>query len=126
MSKSTCARRQALVAAVLLAVAVFGPVGSQPASSADPGIIAYVKRSTGDIHLISPDGTGDRRLWTNPGQSGINGMLCLTWRPDGRELAFTSQHEQVCSCYESDVFAIGTNGADYRRVTNAPAFQRAR
>ncbi len=29
-------------------------------------VIAYVRRSTNDIHLISPDGTGDQVLWTYP------------------------------------------------------------
>lgn len=91
-----------------------------PASPAtDAGVIAYVKRPTGDIHLISPDGAGDRVLWTNPGPDSV--PIELTWRPDGRELAFSSEHELACSWYESDVYAIGYDGAGYRRVTNSPA-----
>ncbi len=131
MSKSMFTRGWTLVVAVvLLAVAVFEPVGGQPTSAspaadagptADEGIIAYVKRSTGDIHLISPDATGDRLLWTNPGPSGLNSVLYLAWRPDGRELAFTSGHELGCSWYESDVYAIGHDGSGYRRITNSPA-----
>ncbi len=95
--------------------------GSQSASSTDAGTIAYVKHSTGDIHVISPYGTGDRVLWTNPGLSGMDNVMYLAWRPDGRELAFSSEHEAACSWYDSDVYAIGYDGAGYRRVTNAPA-----
>ena len=47
--------------------------------------------------------------------------MYLAWRPDGRELAFSSEHEEACSLYESDVYAIGYDGAGYRRVTNSPA-----
>jgi TolB protein len=86
----------------------------------DAGIIAYVKSSTCDIHLISPDGSGDRVLWTHP-ELFVEPAHELAWRPDGRELAFSSGHEQGCSWYESDVYAIGANGAGYRRVTNSPA-----
>ena len=88
--------------------------------TADPGIIAYVKGSTGDIHVIAPDGTGDRILWTYPAPS-VDPALDLAWRPDGRELAFSSGHEGTCSWFESDVYAIGYDGAGYRRVTNSPA-----
>jgi TolB protein len=52
--------------------------------------------------------------------------LELAWRPDGPELAFSSQHEQDCSWYDSDVYVIGYDGAGYRRITNAPACPRAR
>ncbi len=31
------------------------------------------------------------------------------------------QHEETCSWYQSDVYAIGYDGTGYRRVTNAPA-----
>jgi hypothetical protein len=125
MSKSTFTLGWMLiVAVVLLAVAVFEPVGGQPASAqttADPGTIAYVQMSTQDIHTISPDGTGDRVLWTNPGLSGMKSVMYLAWRPDGRELAFSSEHEAACSWFQSDVYAIGYNGSGYRRVTNSPA-----
>src|SRR5512136_3247787 len=95
-----------------------------PASSpaaVDPGTIAYVQMSTQDIHTISPDGTGDQVLWTNPGLSGMKSVMYLAWRPDGRELAFSSEHEAACSWFGSDVYAIGYNGAGYRRITNSPA-----
>ena len=112
-----------VVAVVLLAIAVFEPMSGQPASAqtkADPGTIAYVKLSTGDIHVISPDGTGDRVLWTYH-QSPTGPAFDLAWRPDGRELAFSSGHELACSWYDSDVYVIGYNGSGYRRVTNSPA-----
>jgi len=111
-----------ILVAILLSVAfVLGP--SRPAlvaASEDPGIIAFVRRSTHDIHLISPDGTGDRVLWTAPHPLGLLPAHDLAWRPDGRELAFSSEHEEACSWYQSDIYAIGYNGAGYRRVTNAP------
>jgi TolB protein len=91
------------------------------ASSADPGTIAYVQRSTYDIHVIAPDGSGDRVLWTAPDPLGPWPADDLAWRPDGRELAFSSEHEVACSWYQSDVYAIRYNGGGYRRVTNAPA-----
>ncbi|MDH4209713.1 MAG: hypothetical protein OEV76_12615, partial [Anaerolineae bacterium] len=51
----------ALVATLLSVAFLLAPLRPAPvAASEDPGIIAYVKRSTDDIHLISPDGTGDR------------------------------------------------------------------
>ena len=123
MSKSKFTRSWTIVVAViLLAVAVLEPVSGQPAlaqTTADPGTIAYVKRSTGDIHLISPDGTNDRVLWTNPDPDHT--PIHLAWRPDGRELAFSSQHEWTCSLYDGDVYAIRFDGTGYRRITNAPA-----
>jgi TolB protein len=91
------------------------------APSEDPGVIAYVRRSTHDIHLISPDGTGDRVLWTAPHPLAQLAPHDLAWRPDGRELAFSSEHEETCSWYQSDVYAIGYDGSGYRRVTNSPA-----
>ena len=98
------------------------PSQSAPvAASEDLGVIAYVRRSTHDIHVISPDGTGDRVLWTAPRPQSPWPAYELAWRPDGGELAFSSDHEETCSYYESDIYAIRPNGTGYRRITNAPA-----
>jgi TolB protein len=107
-----------VVVSVFLVVfsAQYHAVDAAPTSD---GTIAYVQRSTGDIHVISPDGTNDRVLWTNPDPDHT--PLALAWRPDGRELAFSSQHEWTCSFYDSDVYAIRFDGTGYRRITNAPA-----
>lgn len=113
-----------IILACLLVLVLFSAMagnGSIPVqASVDSGVIAYVKGSTNNIHLISPDGTGDRVLWTHP-ELFKDMAYELAWRPDGRELAFTSGHEQGCSWYDSDVYIIGNNGTGYRRVTNSPA-----
>jgi len=96
--------------------------GSPPSPAAgDQGVIAYVRRSTHDIHVISPEGAGDRILWAAPRPLALWAAQDLAWRPDGRELAFSSEHEETCSWYQSDVYAIGYNGSGYRRITNSPA-----
>ena len=118
-----------IVVVILLAAAGFAPASTQPVAAqtpaaqtpADAGNIAYVKASTGDIHVIAPGGSGDRLLWTNTGLGVMKIVRELAWRPDGRELAFTSEHEAACSWYDSDVYAIDYNGRGYRRITNSPA-----
>ena len=96
-------------------------VDAIPGAATDLGVIAYVRPSTDDIHVMAPDGTGDRLLWTAPQPLSAYGPLDLAWRPDGRELAFSSHHEEACSWFQSDIYAIGYDGGRYRRVTNAPA-----
>lgn len=98
-----------------------GLMEAMPGAAADPGVIAYVQRSTHDIHAIAPDGTGDQLLWTAPYPQSPWPAYELAWRPDGGELAFSSDHEETCSYYESDIYAIRPNGTSYRRITNAPA-----
>ncbi len=95
------------------------PAASASPAADDPGVIAYVRRSTGDIHVVLPDGTNDRVLWTNPDPDHT--PIHLAWRPDGLELAFSSRHEWQCSIYDGDVYAIRFDGSGYRRITNAPA-----
>jgi TolB protein len=117
-------RRRGQVRAATFLVLALALAASWPAplaASEDQGIIAYVRPSTHDIRLIAPDGTGDRLLWSAPTPLSVYAPIDLAWRPDGRELAFTSDHEDQCSWYESDVYAIGASGAGYRRITNAPA-----
>jgi len=63
------------------------------------GQIAYI-RNGAEIRLIEPDGANDRRLWTHPAATGING---LAWRPDHKELEFSSGHAAVTSLYQADI-----------------------
>jgi TolB protein len=101
----------------------FAPVlsGAAPADSpTDTGTIAYVRYKPNEIRLIQPDGTNDRSLWTSPVPNSADGVLSLAWRPDGSQLAFSSDHESACSWYQSDVYTILPNGRGLWRITNAP------
>ncbi len=88
--------------------------------------IAYVRPNdvTGDeIHLINPDGTQDRKIWST-GTSGLTtgpDVAELTWKPDSSELAFWSRFQEACSFYNGDIYAIRANGSGFRRVTAPPA-----
>jgi hypothetical protein len=95
-------------------------------ASSDMGPIVYVlpNHITGDeIHLIEVDGQNDRILWET-GESRpaeIVDIQQLTWKPDASELAFTSSHESYCSLFESDIYALRSDGQYYRRVSGPPA-----
>lgn len=95
-------------------------------AQATTGTIAYVvgNDTTGDqIWLIDSDGNHKRQIYqigvSDP--YGVDYMTSLAWRPDGGELIFTSNHEDYCSWYTYDVYAIQSDGNGYRRVTNGPA-----
>ncbi|HEX6068985.1 MAG TPA: Ig-like domain-containing protein [Longimicrobiaceae bacterium] len=87
-----------------------------PPPAAERGSIAYVRDD--EIRLIQPDGSGDRLLWTLP--DTLYRISGLSWRPDGSELAFASNHEMAVSFYERDIFAIRPDGSGLRKLTNAP------
>lgn len=118
-------RSLAMLALALLGLAALGPMVPPPVSAQTvSGTIAYVRQSnqTGDeVWLIEPDGSKNRRIWST-GQAdtpeNVYGIADLDWRSDAAELAFVSQHEQECSLYESDMYAIRPDGSGYRRITS--------
>ncbi len=112
-----------LVLISLLTIPLVVPLSSPTPiiSAEDPGTIAYFRRSTDEVRLIQPDGTNDRKLWTAPTANSLLAVVHLEWRPDGGELAFSSDQEDLCSVYDSDVYTILNNGTGLRRVTNSPA-----
>jgi WD40-like Beta Propeller Repeat len=83
------------------------------------GTIAYVRNGT-EIRLIEADGSNDRRLWTHPNAKKELGIFDVEWRPDGKELAFSSGHAAVYSLYHADLYAIRPDGAGFRKLTNPP------
>ena len=101
-------------------------VSAQAATGTITGTIAYVvgDDTTGDqIWFIEPDGSNNRKIYSTgaPDPYEVDFMTSLAWRPDAGELIFTSNHEEYCSWYNYDVYAILPDGSGYRRVTNGPA-----
>jgi hypothetical protein len=118
------------VAAPFVFLAIMaGPLFAQAPANL-PGTIAYFRvvgatqsnPGISELHLVNPDGSNDRMIYSTPrGLTTINPSPA--WRPDGREIAFSSAHEMASSCFDSDIFAIQPNGSGLRRITNAPKYQ---
>ncbi len=92
-------------------------------SQSEKSVIAYVSSSTNnqEIHLINPDSTQDRTLWTIPWEVHSSSRIgTLSWHPDGTELAFDSGHNWQRSMYIRDLYAILTDGTGFRKVTRPP------
>lgn len=81
--------------------------------------IAYIRNGT-EIRLIDPDAKNDRRLWIHPDATDSLGLFDLAWRPDGKELAFSSAHEAIFSIYHADIYGIRPDGSGFRKITNQP------
>jgi TolB protein len=86
---------------------------------ASAGTIAYM-RGGKEIRLIAPDGTNDRRIWTHARATETIGINQLAWRPDGKELAFSSGHDAIVSLFHADIYAVKPDGTGLRKLTNAP------
>jgi hypothetical protein len=94
---------------------------SPPISNA----IAYVRGD--ELRLIGFDGAGDRLVWKAPAVDPAKPELIYevaapAWRPDGREIAFSSEHEMALSIFQYDIYAIRPDGSNLRKLTNGPAY----
>jgi hypothetical protein len=92
-------------------------------AQAATGTIAYIRADTLDeIRLIEPDGSNDRLLWAVPqaDPQNVYHISGLAWKPDATELVFAGSHENYCSLYDQDLYAIHPDGSGYRRITNGP------
>ena len=81
--------------------------------------IAYIRNGS-EIRLIDSNGNNDRQLWTHPDAKEPLGLFDLAWRPDGKELAFSSAHEAAYSFYHADIYSIRPDGSGFKKITNAP------
>ena len=94
-------------------------ISKKSVSTAATGSIAYVRGSK-EIRLISPDGGNDRRILVYPDATEVSGINELAWRPDGKEIAFSSGHDEIFSIYDADLYAVKPDGTGLRKLTNAP------
>ena len=104
----------------ILSLLCFIPVGrAQKNAAPRVGTIAYVRGST-EVRVVNADGTNDRKLWTHPDATKDLGIYDVAWRPDGKELVFSSGHAAASSLYHADLYAIRPDGTGFRKVTNSP------
>lgn len=73
------------------------------------------------VNRIEPDGSGQQTIWSHPETSTPRYMFDVAWKPDGSEIAFSSNHEGSYSAFNSDVYGIKPDGSDLRRITNPPS-----
>jgi len=106
---------------IMLALVAFSAffTGNHETVDNPAGTIAYIRGWT-EIRLIEPDGSNDRQLWTHKDAKKELGLFNLAWRPDGKELAFSSGHAATSSLYHSDLYAINPDGLGLRKMTNPP------
>ena len=97
--------------------------GPAPAPSQPYGTIAYARGN--QLRLIEPDGSGDRLVWAAPpvpGEPNLSYTVTgVSWRRDGGEIAFASDHEEAFSPYMRDIYVVRGDGQNLRKITNAPA-----
>jgi TolB protein len=113
-----------LLASVVFIVPLRAPASaaSGSAASGPAGVIAYTTGNStvnDQLRLIQPDGSDDHLIWSAPDTAGF-GISGIDWRPDGRGLAFVSDHERARSVYESDVYTVDPQGQALQRLTNGP------
>jgi Tol biopolymer transport system component len=105
-----------LVTAVMVLASIgAGSAGAQ--STAVNGPIAFAGDQTGrfEIYRMRQDGTGVRRL----SHRGANtNSLFSDWSPDGRWIAFDSQHAEATV----ELFVMSRNGDQQRQVTHGGSF----
>lgn len=81
--------------------------------AAATGQLAYVNIASdgrSDIYLVNVNGTGTRRLTTDPAADSAP-----AWSPDGRRIAFTTDRDG-----NSEIYSIDADGVASARLTNEP------
>ena len=93
---------------------VGGGAAGTPSISPDGQWIAYT--SAGDIWVIRPDGSEERKL-TQPGYLDQS----PAWSPDGTQIAFSSN--QAGGQFLFDIFVMDTDGSNVTQITIDPAIE---
>lgn len=88
-------------------------VAIEPDLSPDGKKIAFMSNKPGnmDVYVINADGTGEKRLTSDP---GIDGWPA--WSRDGQWLVFSSERTG-----NAEIYLMRPDGSDVRQVTNSTA-----
>jgi Tol biopolymer transport system component len=83
-----------------------------PTWSPDGTHIAFTSFRNGrsDIYVVNSDGSGERRLTTNPAADDL-----ATWSPDGTRIAFVSNRDG-----NFDIYVMNADGTSETRLTTEP------
>ncbi len=90
------------------------------------GAIAFIETDDAGnavaVSRIDPDGENRQQLWQSSSVApSATSIYDVAWKPDGTELAFSSNHESGFSAFQTDVYAMRPDGAKLRRVSNPPS-----
>jgi TolB protein len=98
--------------------------GAEPAWSPDGQLMAFTStrdrngetcfhecRVNGEIYVMRSDGTGVRRLTSDPADD-----RSPTWSPDGRHIGFVSDRSNR-NDHENEIYVMAADGGDVRRLT---------
>ena len=99
---------------ILIAATAMTSINSGVAATTRPvrGELAFVSPVDGSlqIHVVTADGSGRRRLTSPPGQSAIP-----AWSPDGRRIAFIKSRNG-----DTQIYVMNDAGTSQRRLTAPP------
>ena len=72
----------------------------------------------GDIYVMNADGTNTRRLTRHDVWDDL--WSAPVWSPDGRMIAFSSDHGEV---HDGQIYVMNSDGTNIRRLTDGVAFE---
>lgn len=82
-----------------------------PAWSPDGSVIAFQSEATSSLHVVAPDGSGERQLgWLT------DTFLWPEWSPDGRAVAVTADLDG-----NAEIFTVSADGSVVTNISNNPA-----
>lgn len=112
-----------IVFAALAAVLGVALLGAGEAEAAFPGkngriSLSIDRNGNEDIYTINPDGTGERRLTTDPDDERNP-----DWSPGGKKIVFNDVRQFGSGAniqFDTEIFTVNADGSGLRQITNSP------
>jgi TolB protein len=99
----------------------WSPTGEGLAVTGAPPSPTGNKENGYGLYVVQPDGSGLRRLTSSEADPAAEVFdYWPAWSPDGRHIAFARNDALDDITYDSDVYVMGADGSDLRRLTDWP------